>query len=242
MKRFTVWVMLLVGVFQSVHADTINEAVLPPLAAEYATSMSNGKTSEVAPASWYFIRDTYRVEIMRPQQRLAEVWDRNGRGELSLKRIFHADRRIVEYVPGEFKVSGVQNSWASLSSMIDPSLIKQLQPIGSMQVLGRRASIYETTVSEQRLRFGWFDDLSLLAFWEREGPSGRSSLSLTALHTVAPDHWHESSEQQLSDYLVIDASDFGDMEYDPFVRKVMALDAQNPLFGFKRPEHTHRSH
>ena len=90
--------------------------------------------------------------------------------------------------------------------------------------------------------FGWFDDLSLLAFWEREGPSGRSSLSLTALHTVAPDHWHESSEQQLSDYLVIDASDFGDMEYDPFVRKVMALDAQNPLFGFKRPEHTHRSH
>ena len=241
MKRFTVPVMLLVFAFQFAHADTTHEARLPPLAAEYAMSTGVGKRS-VAPASWYFIRDTHRVEIIRPQEKLAEMWDRSEHGELTLQRIFHADRRIVEYVPGEFKVSGIQNSWASLSSMIDPGLIKQLQPTGAKEMLGRRVSLYETTVGEQRLRFGWFDDLSLLAFLEREDHSGRSSLNITALYTVAPDNWHEFSEQQLRDYLVIDASDFGDMEYDPFVRKVMALDAQNPVFGFKRSEPAHQHH
>lgn len=47
----------------------------------------------------------------------AEVWRRDARGEVTLERVFHADRAVVHYTAGELRALGVQVDWVRLQAV-----------------------------------------------------------------------------------------------------------------------------
>ena len=65
----------------------------------------------------------------------------------------------------------------------------------------------------------------------RSGRSGRVLFERTALHAEAPASWPQAGAG-IDHFQRLDAADFGDMIYNPVVRKTQALDERA---GWRRP-------
>lgn len=228
-------VFVLLLSFSSVQAQTaqdIRQGALPPngdmqpLAAEFEARIVLRPGRPAEKTRWYFLREPHRIETLRPSGRVAEIWERDARGEISLRRVFQADRRIVEYTSGELKARRNEPSWTVLRSILNPATLARLKQTGRRQVRGGNATVYKGMLQGEQMEIWWLEHLSLPARLQRHSATGQFTLTLQALHTQVPQSWPRVSAADLRDYLSIDAADFGDMEHDPFVRKVQKLDAE----------------
>lgn len=206
-------------------------AEAPPLAAEFEARMAVRPGRPAEKTHWYLLREPNRIETGRPRGGVAEIWERDARGEISLRRVFHADRRVVEYTAGELKARRLQPSWTTLGSVLDPQTFVSFKRTGTRRVRGGNAVVYQGKRNGERVEVWWLENLSLPARLEQQGAAGRFTLTLQALHTPIPPGWPRVDAADLQDYLPMDAADFGDMEYDPFVRKVQQLDAERRRLG-----------
>lgn len=59
----------------------------------------------------------------------------------------------------------------------------------------------------------------------RSTPQSSYSLVLRELRPAAAAGWPRVDAAATADFEIIDGSDLGDREYDPFVRKVLSMDA-----------------
>jgi hypothetical protein len=48
------------------------------------------------------------------------MWVRYGRQVVTLRRVFHGERRIVEYTAGELRAQRRSRAWDELASILDP--------------------------------------------------------------------------------------------------------------------------
>ena len=211
-----------------------------PVAARFEASIRlNGKRAPEK-TDWYFLRQTNRIEALRPGGGIAEIWLRDERGDLSLKRIFHPDRRVVEYFTGDLRAMGVADSWAKLGSIIDPaSLGQQLKRVGTTKDSHGETTRYKGSHGGQSIEVWWLERASLPAKIVRESDDGRFTLTLKALHAAPPPSWPRTDEAAIASYLVIDAADLGDRHGDPFVSKVERFDAETRAFGRSDLGHSH---
>lgn len=200
-------------------------------AAHFAIRVAHDGDPAVSGEDWYFLRGPSRIEAVRPSAGVAEVWERDDRGDVSLKRVFHADRRIVEYVPGELRARRTAPTWAALESVIDPRLRDRLTQSGTVDVPQGKATIYRGTVGAVTIELWWLPRWSLPARMVRQVGERTITLSLTALHTEIPAGWPRIDNGTVTDYLVTDVADLGDMHKDPFVTRLLRLDTTFGLFG-----------
>lgn len=217
------------------------ERVTTPIAAQYEVRLTDRVGRLLQKSDWYFWREANRIETARSILGLGEIWMRDERGEITLRRVFHPDRRIIEYLPRELKALGMEPSWDALGAVIDPRSLDAGKRIGTTKLPQGRATTYEGVSGGQRVKIWWLDEQQLPAKVERQLENGRFVLALKSLHASAPAAWPRTSEAQLNDYQLIDIADFGDMEYDPFIRKVERLDALDGAAG-ARPRHAHHAH
>lgn len=201
-------------------ADGQARAMTPPqpIAARY--ELRAGARS----IDWFLTRDAARIETYNAGSRQAEVWERTRTGEIEYRRIFLDDRRIVEYTAGELKARRAAPDWSALASVIAPARIAGLRKTGERTVLGRRALVLEGRIEGVPTRLWWLPEAQLPARLERGRGKGLVRFSLRELHAGAPAGWPRMDEARLSGFGLIDAADFGDMQYDPFVQKVMQQD------------------
>ncbi|MBB4842886.1 hypothetical protein HNP55_001401 [Paucibacter oligotrophus] len=243
-KTFLFGLLALAALARIAPAAQAAEAELPPAIAEYrvdfkpAGAPAASPASTLAPQRWYLIRQADSMAILRPDN--AEVWRQTAQG-ISLERIFHAERHIVEYAPGELKTLGLKPSWHSLASGFDAQDLAQLKPgprHGALQS-------YAGQLRKEQIRLVWDHALQLPQRLERSGPAGRllmerqrpaaGRLALASIHAPGwPAGW-PASDEALAQYQRLDAADFGDMDYSPVVRKAEAMDIQQ---GWRRT-HAH---
>ncbi len=212
-----------------------------PVAVRYRVSFKPASVKTATPAAqdWYFIRQPNMIATLRPDN--AEIWRQTEQG-LSLERVFHAERHIVDYTPGELRTLGIQPAWQQLASIVDAQMLSQLKP-GA-----RRGSLQDFSgeIQGERIRLSWDHAQQLPATLQRVGKLGELKMQrispknqqpLQLAHISAkgwPAGWPRS-EAGLQDYQRLDAADFGDMDYNPVVRKAEALDVQQ---GLRKP-HAH---
>ena len=122
---------------------------------------------------WYLVREPQRMETGRPSGRLAEIWERDARGEIALQRVFHADRRIVVYTAGELKARRLTPSWAALGSMLDPQTFAHVTRVGTRKVRHGTATVYKGALQGDQIEIRRFDNLALPARFARHGAAGR---------------------------------------------------------------------
>ncbi len=197
-----------------------------PMAARYVVTIERASSAKRRdkPQShtWYFYRDAERVALLKGN--VDEVWYRDAHDRISFERVFHEDARVVDYSTGELATLQVNADWAALSRFVDPAELAQLKLV-SKQGKGRDAQWHlRGRVGKEQLDVVWLPALELPQRLTRH-VAGASTVQMQLVVTAKstqPD-WPVVSEKS-ANYLHLDAADFGDMDYDPVVRKSEALD------------------
>lgn len=193
-----------------------------PLAARFELRLNKLSTD------WYLWRQADVVETANVLAGQGSIWQRLGADGYRHQRIFHGDRRVVEYLPNELKTRHAEPDWEKLGSLISPQLLGELRQIGRKTLFGQPAVRYVGRAGGQQIDLWWLEKARLPARLQMVSAGHRMSMSLKDLHAGAPASWPtawpRADEHKLADYGLLDAADFGDMENDPFVAKIMQAD------------------
>lgn len=186
-----------------------------PLAARFDLAVNRTQTD------WYLWRQADSIETANVAAGQNDIWQRVRGEDYHYRRVFHNDRRIVEYVPGEIRTRHAEPDWAKLASVISPQLLVELKRGANKTLFGQKAVRYTGQVGGQRIDLWWLERAQLPANLQMTRPGQRMTLALRELHDQAPTAWPRASEERIADYGLIDAADFGDMESDPFVARIL---------------------
>lgn len=226
---FTLMLCLMAGV-QAHEADAIPAAqsaqpvpaavapALPPLAARYDLRSHQTQTE------WYLWRTDDSVETADLASGQNNIWERDGREGYAYRRVFHHDRRIIEYTPGEIRTRHTEPDWAKLAAIVSPQLLASLKRGPSRQQFGQNAVHYSGVLNGQKIELWWLEQAQLPAHLEIAGGAQAIELNLKEIHAQAPAAWPRASDERIAAYERMDAADFGDMENNPFVARVMHQD------------------
>lgn len=196
-------------------------AALPPLAARYQLQIGKQRSD------WYLIRQAKRIVIYDAANGQAKLWEKNGDGEIEFSRVFAAERRVVEYASGEIKARGPVPDWNALASVIGPRDLAGLHQTGERKVLGQRATVLSGQAAGAALQVWWLARERLPAMVQHGQGAKAVRLVLRELRQEAPREWNWAEPATLASYAQLDAADLGDMEYDPFVQKVLHQDGHS---------------
>jgi hypothetical protein len=199
-----------------------------PAAARYQETRGDGDGHRHG-SEWVFIRSGAQVELGRGGY--VELWERDERGEISWQRVFHDERKLISYTPGELRTERRAPSWEVLNSIIDERLLGSLRPVGATRYLGHAATRYRGEVDGERIEVLWLDAERLPATVSRRDKTHSYQLRLRELHPAPAPGWPRADLARAADYEYIDGSDLGDREYEPFVRKVLAMDEAHGAGG-----------
>ena len=204
------------------------DSALTPVAARYAVTVvppPSAKTHDKPKThTWYFYRDAQRIALLKGN--VDEIWYRDGQQRISFERVFHEDERVVDYSTGELQTLRVIVHWAELSSFVHPDELRQLK-LNSKHGAGNATLLHLSgVVGQERLAVDWLPALQLPKRITRQDKSGfKVRMELVESAEPAPHPWPRPGAKS-ADYLHLDAADFGDMGYDPVVRKSEALDVR----------------
>lgn len=206
------------------HASTAPAAEPPatpltdwqPLVAQYRVTMRS--TSQPARVeTWTLWRDAQRIALIKASTE--EVWQRDTSG-IRLQRLYHNEHKLVDYTAGELRTMMIDARWLPLGTLIDETLLPQLRRSGPATT-----PRYSGTVQGEQITLQWDAAQRLPLQLTRTSPKGSVQFQRLAVHAQPPLRWPVPTPDR-SDYDRVDAADFGDMESDPFVRKVMAQDVR----------------
>jgi hypothetical protein len=199
-----------------------------PIAARYAVTIERpvSAASRVKPQqhTWYFYRDAQRVALLKGA--VDEVWFRDAQQRVSFERVFHDDERVVDYSTGELATLNVKVDWAALSTFVDPSELAQLKLV-SKQGKGKDTRLHLCgRVGQELVTVDWLPALQLPQRLTRQVKGGATVRMVMIQSASSPLPIWPAIGGRSANYLHLDAADFGDMDYDPVVRKSEALDTR----------------
>jgi hypothetical protein len=192
-----------------------------PVAARFEVRVTPPTSSKKATRNqvWTFYRDARQVALLKGD--IEEIWQRDDAGRIRFERVFHVDQQVVDYSPGELATLNVMPDWAALSCFVDP---RDLAAASGPQGAAR-----------ERLQIEWSTRINLPARFERRARDGTTTrIRLIASFPTPPAAWPAPGARS-GDYRHLDAADFGDMDYEPVVRKSETLDVRA---GWRAP-HLH---
>jgi hypothetical protein len=198
------------GVLAQTPTAVTGAAVDAPLAARYRVSViagSNASGSLVQQQEWVFWRQADTVAINKGGTE--EIWQRDAQGRISLQRVLHAQRTVVDYSAGELATLGIAPDWYELCRFGSTAGTAGIDWDNRLNLPARLTQVIN---GRTLIRF------DLLEF--RPG---------------APADWDLPGHRSAG-YAHLDAADFGDMAYDPAVRAAESLDVQA---GWRQAAHRH---
>ena len=170
---------------------------------------------------WYFWRSDNRVETRSAHGETGEVWESSPRGQISYTKLFHPAEKAIDYTPGDLSALAINTDWDQIKSIIDPKLLgTQLKRTGEQTVDGQRAERYAGKVDDTNTEVLWLPEMKLPARIEKTRGGVMVSLRMAECKPLASAPWTMTSDTQMQSYQHLDYADLGDMENDPFVKKV----------------------
>jgi hypothetical protein len=198
------------GVLAQTPVGVTEAAADAPLAAKYRVSViagSNASGSVVRQQEWVFWRQADTVAIHKGGTE--EIWQRDAQGRITLQRVLHAQRTVVDYSAGELATLGLEVNWSELCRFGSAAGTAGVDWDASLNLPARLTQL--------------INGRTLVRFDLLESRPG------------APADWDLPGHRSAG-YAHIDAADFGDMAYDPAVRAAESLDVQA---GWRQAAHRH---
>jgi hypothetical protein len=200
---------------------------LNAVAAEYRTTIEAAKDGKSA-TEWRFWRASDRIERENPKAQSGDLWVRDGT-TMFHTRLYHAERRGIEYRSEDLKILGDDPDWTALATLLDPRLLASLHERAN----GWRDDFpyrrYGGEVGGVHWDITVRTDHMLPVRIERRGPErGVEIVELLHAFDAGKSPWQPPVT---TDYVVLDYADLGDNERDPFVMRLQAQESGGHLHG-----------
>lgn len=197
---------------------------LPKVAAEYVTTREGEEHEHehhdvVADnVTWRYWRNGQQIVIERPQLGLGELWQRDGKA-LIHRKLYHADRRAIEFQEDDLRMSETKPSWQKLALLVDQKVLEQLTAGDVEWSDNHPIREYQGKIGDSQWYIVMRMDLGLPVLIDREHDGVSEHTELLNAYELNAAPWQPTPTDG---YDVIDYADLGDKEYDPFVIKVQA--------------------
>ncbi|MEK6750557.1 MAG: hypothetical protein AABY83_15365, partial [Pseudomonadota bacterium] len=133
----------------------------------------------------------------------------------------------VDFLPRSGFVQQRHQDWTMLNQVVAERQLRALKHVATVIFLGRPAERYIGHQGEEKIEVVWLPHEALAAKYVRATHKQRMTLELKELHPSPAAHWPNANPATSEAYDFLDGADLGDMEYDPFVRRVLASDGQH---------------
>jgi hypothetical protein len=192
------------------------------VACHYITKViPHGKTKPLSSNDWFFWRNPNMIQTQDADGDHGEIWQRTANGSIQYRKLYHTDKTAVEYMPADMPTNNMNFDWLKLSSMLSQQELDALKAVKKLQVLGHNAELRKGKINDKTIEVIWLLDESLPASIIRKDNTGSVELHLVDITPLSTALKKPVSIEDIANYRQIDAVDFGDMENDPFVKKVM---------------------
>jgi hypothetical protein len=199
----------------------------PPVVAEFRTTVESAQGSKSS-AQWRFWRSHDRIERENPAAQSGDLWVRDER-TLFHTRLYHADRRGIEYRSEDLQILNASPDWTALSTLLDPRLIGALHEREHGWRDGYPYRRYKGEVGDVAWDITVRTDQMLPTRIERRGADRQvETVELLRSFEFGASPWQPSAS---ADYDILDYADLGDYERDPFVMRVQAEEGGGHLHG-----------
>lgn len=205
--RITIWFFASLILSNSVSATPQYVNV----AARYSTTSCMMPCEKPQGGDWYFWRGENRVEIRNATQDVGEIWRRENKTRLSFVYVEPARKRGIEYNDTDLRMINHKRSWDRLASIVSAEEIEKLSLAGETEILGHKAQRYSGKVDKRTVEVLWIPDLQLTAKVVNIYPDRQVTTELKSFLTQQ-DKVVATSDDQLSNYTLVDFADLGDME------------------------------
>ncbi|WP_394753800.1 hypothetical protein [Crenothrix sp.] len=209
-------------------ADNTKNQLLPEVACHYEMRIiPQDKSKAATHKAWFFWRTSNSVQTQDADSEQGEIWQRTATGNIQYRKLYHSDKTAVEYMPADNASNNIDFDWPKLSSMLSKQELDVLKSVDKSEILGRNAQQYAGKINGQSIEVQWLVAEQLPASILRKDDHGTVELRLIEITPLATAQHKPVTVEDIASYRQIDATDFGDMENDPFVKKVMAADGHH---------------
>lgn len=198
-------------------AAPTDDGAPPAVVAQFEVGVAPAAGQAPRRQAWLFWREPTRVETRTADG--GELWWRDARGSVFYQRLFHGQRRIVEYTPADLRALGTATDWARLTHLVDPkSFGVELKRVGATTVLGRPAMRYRGRVQGVGHDVLWLTHERIPARMRIQYDDRTVTIRLKAVHPIERSPWPRANTAA---YAITDYADVGDDEADPFLRGML---------------------
>jgi hypothetical protein len=208
----------------SIQADSQIDSDKHPMevACRYQTKVTyHGKSQSPKDNSWFFWRTANMIQTRDADGDHGEIWEALSKGGVQYRKLYHSDKTAVEYMPADQQTNNISTDWFKLSSMLSQQELDDLKLIKKTELKGRSAELRQGKKDDQEIEVLWLVNEQLPATIIRKDKSGSVELRLVEIFAFANAPWKPNNIEEIANYRHIDSTDFGDMENDPFVKKIM---------------------
>lgn len=209
-------------------ADNERTQPLPNIACRYEMSIiPHDKSQAPTTKAWFFWRTANSVQTQDADGDHGELWLRTVTGNIQYRKLYHSDKTAVEYMPADNAANNISFDWLKLSNMLSQQELDALKTVEKSRILNRNAERRTGKVNGQSIEVQWLPDEQLPANIIRKDENRTVTLRLVEISSLSAAPRKPVAIEDIANYRHIDAVDFGDMENDPFVKKVMAADGHH---------------
>jgi len=177
--------------------------------------------------AWFFWRTSNMIQTQDENGDHGEIWQRTANDNIQYRKLYHADKTAVEYMPADMPTNNMNFNWDKLSNMLSQSELDALKRVKKTHVMNRNAEVYKGKIGKETIEVVWLPDEKLPASIIRKDKVGTIELHLVEIEALSVARQQPLDVVDIGNYRHIDAADFGDMENDPFVKKVMAANGHH---------------
>jgi hypothetical protein len=220
---FSLWLLFAATLCSATPQQDIS--LLPEVACHYQMQTSTAGKGHPKPqtADWFFWRSHDTVQTQDTDGDHGEIWQLTANGSVIYRKLYHTDKTAVEYMPADMPTNNMAFDWSKLTQMLSPEELAALQTVKQVRVLGRQAELRKGKVAGQTLEVLWLVNEKLPAKIVRKDQHQQLELKLVKIEVLQDATTKPVSTDVIADYRHIDAADFGDMENDAFVKKIMSV-------------------
>lgn len=202
-------------------SEISNQVSLPSISVKYELQNSTQKMD------WFMDRKPKSIATFNAASQQGEVWSINTYGDIEHNRVFVQDKTIVDYTNGQLKTLNKVPQWIQLASIYSPNQIAKLNKTGEKVLFGKSVTVHEGLLNGLPTIIWWLPEMQIPAYVQQGEGKTRTSMLMVEMFTQTPNTWSWANPASLINYARIDASDFGDMESDPFVKKLLELEGHH---------------
>ena len=189
------------------------------------TSITKPKSSITN--AWFFWRTPNIIQTQDADGDHGEIWERTANGSIQYRKLYHTDKTAVEYMPTDMPTNNMSFDWFKLSGMMSKEELNTLKMIKIKRVLGRSAELRKGEINGQAVEVLWLPNENLPANIIKKDKINRMELRLIEITPLSLAVKQPIAIGDINNYRQIDAADFGDMENDPFVKKLMSAEGHH---------------